>query len=239
MPSSLSTHNESTLHAALKDWASLPGDLLEAPLDGYTIDVLRQTPAGVDICIEIQTGNFTHLKRKLTTLLENGRRVHLLHPIPAQKWIIRQTKDGDPLGRRQSPKRGQYADVFKELVRIPEILPHPNFTLEILLTQQEEIWQDDGQGSWRRKHWSKVDHRLLKVLSAHRFDSPADYLTLLPADLPRPFTNRQLAIAIKCPPGLAGKITYTLEKAGWLEPAGKTGNAKLFTVRAGSPRPAG
>jgi DNA-binding IclR family transcriptional regulator len=55
-----------------------------------------------------------------------------------------------------------------------------------------------------------------------------DYLACLPGDLPHPFTNRALARKLGVPIGLAQKMTYTLEKAGWLERVGKDGNAHLF-----------
>jgi hypothetical protein len=223
----IGTLTEKSLHAALKQRFTRAGDLLETELDGYVIDILR-----ADLCLEIQTRNLGSLRPKLYTLLANGHRVHLIHPIAAEKWIIRQTATGAEIRRRRSPKRGSWGDAFRELVRIPEILPHPRFTLELLLTAQDETWRDDGQGSWRRKGWSLADRRLLDVHASRTFASPADYLAILPPDLPCPFTNRQLAAAIKCLPGLAGKITYTLEKAGWLEPAGKTGNAKLFCQKS-------
>ena len=50
----------------------------------------------------------------------------------------------------------------------------------------------------------------------------------MPADLPRPFTNRELAEATCHRLALAGKMTYCLRRMGGLQVTGKRGNAQLF-----------
>jgi hypothetical protein len=218
----IGTLAEKSLHAALKEWLAQPGDQQEVRVDGFVIDIVRG-----DSLIEIQTRHLGAMKRKLARLLPHHP-VHLIHPIAKAKWIVRQTADGQPIGRRKSPKRGRLIDVFAELVRIPHLLPHPNLTVTVLLTQQDEIWRDDGQGSWRRKKWSIHDHRLLEVVSQHTFETAVAWLALLPDDLPQPFTNRELAAALACRPNLAQKMTYTLRHADLITTVGKQGNAWLY-----------
>jgi len=224
----INTYSESSLHAALKEWYGRTEwngrtlDQFEQPVDGSIIDIVRG-----DLLIEIQTGNFSAIKAKLTKLLPSHP-VQLVYPIAQEKWIVRETAVGRPISRRKSPKQGQLHDVFAELVRIPHLLPHPNLTLELLLTQQEEIWRDDGKGSWRRKGWSIYDRRLLQVLHSATFAAPADLLTLLPANLPNPFTNRELAAAMNGRMRLAQQITYTLRRCELLTISGKQGKAYCF-----------
>ncbi len=220
----IGTLTEKSLHASLKRYFALPGDELEAPIAGFVIDIVRG-----DQLIEIQTGGFTPLRRKLATLLAAGYHVHLVHPIAAAKWIVRAAAAGGRPSRRKSPRRGRSLDIFYELVRIPHLLADPALTIEVVLTHEEEVRLDDGQGSWRRKGWSIADHRLLEVIDSQVFRTPEDYLACLPTDLPRPFTNKTLAAQLAVPIWLAGKMTYTLEKAGWLERTGKDGKAHLFT----------
>ena len=125
---------ERSLHAALKRWYRGPGDQFEVPLEGYHIDLVRE-----DLLIEIQTRNFYALRRKLPKLLE-GHRLRLVHPIAVEKWLVRVAADGETeIGRRRSPKRGAFADIFDELVHVPTLLTHPNFSLDILLVREEEI----------------------------------------------------------------------------------------------------
>ncbi len=222
----INTYRESSLHGALKAWYGRSGDSFEQPVDGYIIDLVRGSQL-----IEIQTGNFSALKAKLAALLPQHP-VRLVYPVAGQKWIVRETAVGHPLRRRKSPRRGQYLDVFAELVRIPHLLAEPNLTLELLLTYQEEVWRDDGQGSWRRKGWSLHDRRLLEVVDRVVFTTAEELLTLLPANLPQPFTNRELAEAIYGRVRLAQQITYTLRHLHLLTLTGKRGNAHCFIVTA-------
>lgn len=220
--SGIGTLAERSLHASLKAWVARPGDEIEVPLDSYIIDIKRG-----EQLIEIQTANFTALKRKFAKLLVNHP-IYLLHPIAQTKWIVRETGTGEFVSRRKSPKKGKVWDVFSELVRIPHLLPNPNLSIGVLLTEQEEIWRDDGQGSWRRKRWSVSDRRLVRVVEEFRFGSLGDWVGLLPAGLPTPFTNKQLAQQAKIPARLAQRVTYTLRHSGAIEMVGKQGNALLF-----------
>lgn len=217
-----STVFEKSLHAALKAWYTQPGDQLEARVSGYVIDIVRD-----DVLIEIQTRNFAAIKHKLTRLIENHP-VWLVYPVAQEKWIIRQSSDGVPTSRRKSPKRGCAADIFYEMTRLSGLVPHTNLTIEVLLTRQEEILRDDGRGSWRRKGWSIHDRRLLEVLSSITLQSADDFYGLLPAGLPQPFTNRELAAALHRRVTLARRMTYTLSKLGCIEMVGKAGNASLY-----------
>lgn len=220
--SSIGTLSEKSLHAGLKEWVAQPGDQFEVKIGRFVIDIVRDQQL-----IEIQTRHLYAMKRKLTVLLEEHP-IHLIHPIPQSKWIIKQTTAGSQLSRRKSPKRGKLLNIFSELVRIPHLLLHPNLTLEVLLTHQEEVWRDDGQGSWRRRGQSLHDHHLLNVVDRAVYHSATDYLAVLPETLADPFTNQQLAKALKCSSRLATQITYTLRHMELLELVGKDGRSNLY-----------
>ncbi len=221
---SIGTLSERSLHAALKDWYAQPGDLRETRVDGYIIDLTRG-----DLLIEIQTRQCGKLKRKLERLLD-GHRVRLVHPIAGVRWLVKTDGDGIIVNRRKSPSQGCIEHIFHELVSIPHLVMHPNFELEVLITREEEIRRDDGQGSWRRKGWSIVDRRLIEVLDHHLFETPADFLSLLPADLAQPFTNRTLAQSLHQRQSIAQKMTYCLTRMGALQTIGKEGRARLFST---------
>ena len=213
---------ERSLHAALKRWYALPGDRAEVPLQGYVIDLVRH-----DTLIEIQTGSFAKLARKLTRLVRDHR-IRLVFPIARRKWIATTGPDGSVLRRRASPKRGAYRDLFAELVRIPHLIGNPNFTLEVLIVEVEELRCADGKGSWRRRGISILDTRLLEVCDRRTFRTPADFARLLPPQLEEPFTNRALAAADAMPVSLAGMMTYTLHRMGAIELVGRRNRAHLF-----------
>lgn len=222
----IGTLREDSLHAALKAWYAQPGDQLECRVDGYVIDVVRG-----DLLVEVQTGNFSAIKRKLATLLENHR-IRLVYPIPSERWIVRMSGDGTGvLGRRKSPKHGQVADIFRELVSIPVLMQHPNLSLEVVLTREEVVWREDGQGSWRRGGRSIADRRLLEVVSRSVFCTPGDFRALIPADLPQVFTVPDLSRHTRQPSHLMRKMVYCLREMGVIEVVGKHGRAPAYRVK--------
>jgi hypothetical protein len=222
-PGGIGTLAERSLHAALKRYVAQPGDRAEVKVDGSVIDLVRG-----DLLIEIQTRNFSAIRRKLEKLLVSHR-VHLIHPVACDRWIVRTSADGSrPISRRKSPRRGCVEHIYNELVRMPHLAAHPNLTLEVLLVRDEEVRCDDGRGSWRRKRESIVDRRLLAVVERVVFRSAADHAARLPADLPDMFTVAELSAALGQPTSLAGKMAYTLRHMGVLALAGKRGSAYLY-----------
>ena len=216
--------SEKGLHSALKDWYAQPGDRLEVEVDGFHIDIKRH-----NLLIEIQTTNFSSLRRKLNTLV-NKHPLRLVHPIPQEKWIVRLEADGvTQLGRRKSPKRGNLFQLFPELVSIPNLIRHPNFSLEVLMIQEEEIRCNDGNGSWRRKGLSIMDHRLIGVLNQYLFVKPSEFLSLIPPGIEEPFSTKDLAECIDQPRWLAQKMAYCLRHMGIIEITGKDGNSLLYS----------
>lgn len=219
----IGTLGESDLHATLKAYYAKPGDKIETIVDGYVIDIVQgQT------LIEIQTGSFSNMKKKLTALLPEHS-VRLVHPIIRDKWIVRVSKDGELLKRRKSPKRGRVEDAFKELLYITEQALHPNFTLSVVFIQADEYWHDDGKGSWRRKHWSIANRKVKQILEEKTFRQAEDFLELIPDNVTDPFTNKQLATALRLSSRLTGKMTYVFRKMNLIDVVGKQGRANLFS----------
>ncbi len=216
---------ESSLHSAIKNWYSLPMDRLEAEVDGYVIDIVRG-----NLLIEVQTDNFSAIRKKLRSLIKKHK-VLLVYPIAKRKWIIRQAlTSSEAISRRRSPKKGRLTDVFDELMRMPDLVNEENFSLEVLMIEEEEIWCDDGKGSWRRRGASINDRKLVAVLERAKFKGKADFLRLLPRDLPQPLTNKSLAKSLGIPVRQSRRITYCLKKMGAMREIGKKGRELLFEV---------
>jgi len=219
----ISTLNEKPLHAALKQWYARPGDRLEVPVDGFLVDIVRG-----DLLVEIQTRSFAALKRKLAKLVEHHA-VRLVYPVARDKWIVKLRKRGKPsLSRRKSPKHAAVEHLFEELVSIPTLLAHPNFSIEVLLIQEEEVRRHEAGRAWRRNGWVTHEHRLLEVVDQRLFETPADLAALVPSEIEEPFTTADLAAAIGRPRSLAQKMAYCLRAIGVLEQVGKRGNALLY-----------
>lgn len=222
---SIATLNEGPLHTALKAWYARKGDMVEVPMDGRQIDIVRG-----DLLIEIQTSSLSALRRKLEALLETHL-VRLVHPVAYERWILRVEGDQQQvIGRRRSPRRGRLEDAFKELVSVAKLLPHPRFECEILLTREEEVRKHEPGRAWRRRGWVVVERRLLEVVESHLLNEPSDLCRTLPLELPAPFTTGDLAERLRISPNLAQKMAYCLREAGAITVEGKQGNARTYRV---------
>lgn len=216
--------NEKPLHASLKAWYAQPADQFEVPVDGFVIDIVRD-----DLLLEIQTGSLASIKSKLTTLARSHR-VRLIYPIAQEKRIVKLPKDGGTRSSsRKSPKRGRVEDLFWEMVSFPQLLADSNFTLEVLMISEEEVWRYKGRRRWRRRGWVIEERRLVDVIEQRLFAEPADWRALLPGDL-RTFTATELADAIAVRRRLAQKMVYCLRKVHVVELIGKQGRANLYSV---------
>ncbi len=213
---------ESSLHYGLKQFYTQDGGITEVWIDGYLIDVVKNQQL-----IEIQTGNFNAIKTKLENLI-NAYEVRVVFPIALEKFLILRDTQSVFISRRRSPKKGRIEDVFNQLVFLSHLASHPNFSLEVLFTSEEEYRVKDGLGSWRRRGISITDRRLLSILGRIVLAQKADFSYLVPSSLMHAFTNIELAQELDISRRLAGKMTYCLTNMGILERSGKKGKAFLF-----------
>jgi len=196
----IGTLNESPLHAGIKKFLALPGDRFEVPLEGFVIDIVRETGDG-DELIEIQTGSFGALGNKLDRLL-GSHRIRIVHPIAEQVWIAR-------AGRRRarrSPRRGSILELFGELVSLPTLLSHPNLSLEVLLIDEEQL-----RGPRRGLRARVLERRLRVVRRSRRFDEVGELLELLPVGLEEPWTTAGLAASTGIRRRTAQAMAYCLK----------------------------
>jgi hypothetical protein len=220
----IGTLNEGALHAQLKSWCARPGDRAEQKVDGYVIDLVRG-----DLLIEVQTGGFAPLRRKLDALLP-AHRVRLVAPIAVSRRIVRVSPDGEVLSARRSPKHERVEDVFTRLVSIPTLLAHEHFELEIVFAHVEEVRTFDPRRAWRRRGWVVAGRSLASVETSVLLASREDALALLPAGLPEAFDTLELATAAGIDRGLAQRMTYCLRHCGALTCTEKRGRSALYRL---------
>lgn len=215
--------NERSLHRALKARYASAGGVTEQTVDGFVADVV----AGGRV-FEIHTGGFRPLRRKLPRLLERYP-VTLVHPVARDRYIVKVPADPNaPPTRRKSPKHGSVFDVFPALASIPALLAHPNMTLEVVMTVEEEVRGMNGRGSWRRGGWAILDRRLVDVVETCTITSMADLFALLDADLPDRFTTRDVTAAMKSPRRLGQIAAFCFREGGVSQVCGKEGNALVY-----------
>ncbi len=219
--------NEQPLHAALKEWYASSGSRLEAAVDDFVVDVVRD-----DLLVEIQTGNFSNIKDKMTTLAAHHP-LRLVYPIARQKWLLKlPSQRGEEVRRRKSPKRGRVEELFKELVSFPQLICKETFSVEAVFIHEEEVRRHDP-GRWRNRGWVTVERRLIDVVDTRLFSCPGDLAALLPKGLPARFTTADLAHSMEGPRWLAQKMAYCLRSTGAIAQVGRRGRAKLYTLTPG------
>src|SRR3990172_11484702 len=125
---------ETSLHRSLKEVYCLRGARTEAAVHGYRADVLCP-----DSIVEIQASPLGAIARKVTDLLRHTA-VLVVKPI-AERKIITQAPSSrsQAVSSRLSPKRGKLLDIFNDLVRFTRVFPHPRLTIEVALTEEEEL----------------------------------------------------------------------------------------------------
>ena len=218
----IGTLNEGSLHAALKVWYATPGDLIEHPVDGYVIDLVRD-----GLLIELQTGGFSPLRVKLEDLTKRHR-VRVVAPLAHTRTIVRVSEEGELLSARRSPKHGRYEDIFTRLVSFPTLIDHEGFELDVLLTVEDEVRVHRPGQAWRRKGWVVLGRSLTEVKDSMRIRSSADLARFLPAGLPAPFSTADIARLATLPRRVAQQMVYCLRATGVIEMADKDGNSLLY-----------
>jgi hypothetical protein len=217
---------EGPLHAAVKALLAEPGDRLEVPVGRFVIDLVRADGE----LVEVQTGSFGALGRKLDALLDDHR-IRVVHPIAAERRIVRVDAHGEVVSARRSPKRATAVAVFDELVAFPSLLTHPNLTIEVLLLREDHIRRPEPTVRRGRRR-DPGERRLVEVLDRVTLRTPEDIVAALPTFPAEPFSTRELATCLGCSRLVAQRTLYCLRAIGIVEPAGKRGRAPLHALRA-------
>jgi hypothetical protein len=222
---------EGPLHAAVKALLAEPGDRLEVPVGRFVIDLVRADGE----LLEVQTGGFGALGRKLDALLDEHR-MRIVHPIAAERRIVRVDDHGEVVAARRSPKRATAVEVFDKLVAFPALLSHPNLTIEVLLLREDHIRRP--QPTTRRgRTRDPGERRLVDLLDRIVLRTPQDVVAALPALPSEPFSTRELADRLGCGTVLAQRTLYCLRSIGIVDRAGKRGHAPLHALTSGGSRP--
>jgi hypothetical protein len=222
----IGTEREGSLHRALKFRYSGEGGATEVVRGGYVCDGVNEQGD----MIEVQTGSFGPLKKKIPLLLLQGP-VRLIHPIILRKTIETWDEGGALLRSRRSPRKGSAWDLFDALIHAPELPLLPGLSLELVMVDVVEKRVLDGKGSWRRRGASIVDRSIAEYHETRVFTTPGDYRFFLPVKAGESFTAKSLGEKGGIAPEKAGKALYVLSRIGLAERAGKAGNAYVYRLR--------
>ena len=222
--SNIGTENESSLHRSLK-YNYAENGITETIRAGYVCDAIGKNGEA----IEIQTGNFSSMKKKIPALAKSGK-VRLVYPVIVNKTIELYDVKGKLLRRRKSPKKGTVWTIFDELVHAPDLLKLKDLVIEIIFVDAIELRRDDGKGSWRRKGISITDKILQNMRDEIILKKKADWLRhFMP--LKGECSTKTLSLSAAITTDQARKTIYTLEKAGFLKKIRKDGRSWIYRIK--------
>ena len=99
------------------------------------------------------------------------------------------------------------------------------------MMDMEEYRMLDGYGKDKKKRASKCDKFPLKLVAEYDVETPADYMMLLPAELPDSFTAKEFAKLTKIPVSLAQTTLLLLSELQIVLRTGKQGNAYIYELK--------
>jgi hypothetical protein len=219
----IGTLGEKTLHAVLKRYFEPDAGAHEVKIGGYVADIVGES--GV---IEIQTGSFHKLRKKLASFLEVTA-VTVVYPVAAVKWLSWIDGTGVVSNKRKSPKKGTPYAVFFELYKIKQLLTHKNLRLCVVMLSIEEYRRLDGWSRDKKRGSTRYERIPVALTGEIHIESVSDYARLIPDALPREFTVKDFQKASGLSPRSAGLALNVLHHVGAAERVGKRGNAFVYS----------
>lgn len=217
-PGGVGVMGEKGVHAVLKRFYQPDVDAQEIRVGRFVADAVT----GDGSILEIQTGSFAPMRRKLAAFLERYE-VTIVHPAYGSRWVRSvDPETGELLPRRRCGRPEAAWKLFYALPAIREFLGRPNLHFLVPVLEVRE-WRVKGD---RRR--SRRDRVPSELLAEYRFDAPRDFLSLLPEGLAEPFTSAGLAAAADIPRGDAQMYLYLVHQLGLLDRVGRQGNAYLY-----------
>lgn len=231
--------NQTLLHHKLKQiFLTEVGGVEEVKMKikgkNFKIDIFDEKN---NIIYEIQRTFSKKFSNKVDILLRFSKmRIVIIHPIVLSQKITRM-KDTEVINTSYVNKHTDIYTLFDTLVnfnvefisdRMEFYIP---FVKEHLLKEFIGIWGKTG-----RRRYRTVQRDLISIEKITRLKTRNDFLDLLPKELPKNFTNRELAEKLKLTGSIIrikripGRMTYSLCRLGILKRVGKRGRSHEFTA---------
>lgn len=218
---------EKSVHRALKYFYEPDRACHEVSIGGYVADIVDEN--GI---VEIQSGSFGSMKKKLAAFLDCSR-VTVVYPWVVSKRILMiDPGTGEVLYSRKSPKKGRVYDIIRELWGISDFLGSDRLEIRVAVIETEEIREPREHippGRRRRKKDHIItDKRPTAFLGEMIFRGKEDYRMFLPDALPDSFTTADLRSLTGIDSLTACSTVNLLCKLTVIEKDGKRGNAYVY-----------
>lgn len=219
----IGTLQEKSVHAVIKHYLSPDISFQEIKIQNFIADIFTG-----DEIIEIQTGSFQQLRRKLKAFLPLYP-VTIVYPIHETKWIRWiNPQTGEISPPRKSPKRGSAYCILPELYKIKNFLLKPNLKLHIVITDMEDFRYLDGWGKNKKNRATKCDIIPTRLIDEVIISNICDYEKLIPDSLVKGFTSKDYKKASRLSLSASQTALNILHHVGVVERVGKVGNAYKY-----------
>lgn len=219
----IGTLGEKTLHAVLKLYLEPDESKHEIKISSFVADI-----AGENGIMEIQTGSFGSIRKKLSNFLDFTT-VTVAYPIAHTKWLVWiDPETGTATKKRKSPKRGSEYNAFYELYKIKQLLNHPNLRLRLLLIDMEEYRYLNGWSYDRKRGSSRYERIPTALVDEIMINAPEEYHKLIPPGLPEQFTSRDYMRSTGLSLRGAQTALHVLRHVGSVEHVGKQGKLYIY-----------
>ena len=174
----IGTLGEKTLHAALKNYYEPDPRLHEIRYKGLVADIMRDGEI-----IEIQTGSFFHLRRKLEVFCAENS-VTVVYPIARSKNIVTvDPETGEALSKRRSPKKGTPYEAYAELIHIMPFLKEPNLTVRAVMVDLDEYRVFRGKPVRHNKGYSRTERVPVAFGEEFEIGKRTGWRALIPSEI--------------------------------------------------------
>ena len=221
----IGTMREKSLHIVLKHYFAPDAACHELPVGGFIADAV--TEEGV---VEIQTRNLSRLREKLRAFL-GVCPVTVVFPIAKNKWLYTVDENGVLCGKRRSPRHDTIFTQMREIYTLREFVAEERFRLRIVELELAEYRVKTGKPRRKfRSGYEKLDRVPLDIQGIVTLESPSDWLSLLPNDLPQVFTVRDAARQSGETEANLRMLLKLLERMQAVRQDGKQRNAVLWRI---------
>lgn len=222
----IGTYKEKTLHAVLKNFFESDKSKQEVRYKGFIADIMND-----DGIYEIQTRAFNSMRKKLDCFLEDTQ-VTIIYPAIRLKWLIWiDVNSGEITKKRKSPKIGTPYVIYEELYKIKWMLTNPLLRFRIVMVDVEEYRKLDGWSDDKKKGSTRAERIPVDIGEIIEINSVADYIKLIPSDMPDEFVVNDFKTATQLSYKNAQTALNVLNAVGAIELIGKRGRAYLYKIK--------
>jgi len=198
---------EKRLHAVIKNYLCADEQYHEVGVEGTRF--VSDLRIG-DHVIEVQTGSFFPMKKKIAHYLHNTElTVTVVHPIAVTRWMSWVAPATTELSPRRKVRGETPWELLPELYYLAEHLGHPRLRFQLLLLEVQDFRVLNGWSKDRKKGSERYERMPLALMDEQSFREPSDFSVFLPQELPPHFTVKDFSAQSK----LRGRKAYAAVRA--------------------------